>query len=175
MPTSCYNFFMGKNCGKILVVALFGIAFGLVEATVVVYIRQILEAAHQTAIYQVKPADIAVNLGFIAFLKSSVQVLTPAGFQTSHFETWREAATIVMLVTLAAAAGKRTKERLAYFLLSFGLWDIFYYIFLAILVGWPRSLFDIDVYFLIPVAWVGPVATPVVISLAMVVGAIALL
>jgi len=166
---------MGKNWNKILLISIFGIAFGLVEGVVVVYLRQLLQISHEASLYQVKPTDIAINLGVIAFLRPSVQVLSSLGFQIFRLESWREAATIVMLVTLAASVGKTMKERFAYFLLSFGMWDIFYYVFLALIVGWPKSLFDIDVYFLIPVAWVGPVITPIVISLAMIGGAIILL
>ena len=34
------------------------------------------------------------------------------------------------------------------------------------LTGWPTSLTDTDVFFLIPVPWLGPVATAVVASAA---------
>ncbi len=48
------------------------------------------------------------------------------------------------------------------------MWDIFYYIFLKALLGWPASLLTWDILFLIPVVWVGPVIGPVINSLTMI-------
>jgi hypothetical protein len=53
---------------------------------------------------------------------------------------------------------------------SFACWDIAYYAFLKVLDNWPSSLFTRDVYFLIPVTWIGPVITPLIISTLMLVG-----
>ena len=58
----------------------------------------------------------------------------------------------------------------AYSLIAFGVWDIFYYVFLAVIAGWPQSLLDWDVLFLIPLPWWGPVIAPVIIAALMVVG-----
>ena len=44
------------------------------------------------------------------------------------------------------------------------MWDLTYYLFLRVLDGWPAALTDRDVFFLIPVTWVGPVLTAVVAS-----------
>src|SRR6185295_14590389 len=46
----------------------------------------------------------------------------------------------------------------------FGLWDIWYYIWLRVLIHWPDSLFDWDILFLIPLRWWGPVLSPVLIA-----------
>jgi hypothetical protein len=43
----------------------------------------------------------------------------------------------------------------------FGIWDLFYYVWLKVCLGWPSSLLTWDVLFLIPVPWVGPVLAPV--------------
>jgi membrane protein implicated in regulation of membrane protease activity len=51
----------------------------------------------------------------------------------------------------------------------FAIWDIFYYIFLWLLIGWPESFFTWDILFLLPVTWVGPVLAPVINSLTMIV------
>ena len=48
------------------------------------------------------------------------------------------------------------------------MWDIFYYVFLKIICGWPHSLFDWDVLFLLPLPWWGPVLAPVLISLLLI-------
>ncbi len=84
-------------------------------------------------------------------------------------EVMREVATIFMLLSVACLAGKKLWERFAYFMLAFGIWDIFYYIWLKVLIDWPSSLFDWDILFLIPLPWIGPVIAPVSIALIMVV------
>jgi hypothetical protein len=55
------------------------------------------------------------------------------------------------------------------------VWDLFYYVWLRLLLGWPPSLLTWDVLFLIPVPWIGPVLAPVVVSIALVVGGVLLL
>lgn len=84
------------------------------------------------------------------------------------YEWLREAATIVMLATAAMLASTEKQLRFAWFLFLFAIWDIWYYIWLKILIGWPESLLTWDILFLIPVPWLGPVLAPVLCSLAMV-------
>ena len=50
---------------------------------------------------------------------------------------------------------------------AFGVWDIFYYVWLKVMIAWPESLLTWDILFLLPLPWVGPVITPVLIALAM--------
>ncbi len=47
-------------------------------------------------------------------------------------------------------------------------WDIWYYIWLKVFLGWPPSLLTWDVLFLIPVLWVGPVLAPVLVACTMI-------
>ena len=61
------------------------------------------------------------------------------------------------------------------FCLSFGIWDVFYYIWLWVFLRWPPSLLTWDVLFLIPVPWVGPVLAPLLVSVALVVGSLLIL
>ena len=130
---------------KILWVTVFAIAMALVEAAIVVYLR---------AIYY--PDGFALPLKAI-----SVQ----------HYiiELGREAATILMLISVAALCGRRFWEKFAYFIICFGIWDIFYYVWLKVALGWPSSVFDVDILFLIPLPWIGPVIAPVAISVFMIV------
>jgi hypothetical protein len=86
---------------------------------------------------------------------------------TLLLELGREAATMVMLATVGIAAGRTKVGKFAYFLFLFGVWDIWYYIWLKVFLGWPPSLLTWDVLFLIPVPWVGPVLAPVTIALTM--------
>jgi hypothetical protein len=140
---------------------IFGAAFGYVEAAVVHYLRALMGFG---AGYNLGPIHVLVDLKAIKFVQMSTPFLRDAGLQRA--ETIREAATIVMLLAVAAIAGRTWRRRLGAFLVTFAIWDLTYYLWLRILDGWPHSLFDQDVYFFIPVAWVGPVITPVICSVA---------
>ncbi|MCM8762022.1 MAG: hypothetical protein NC929_01720, partial [Candidatus Omnitrophica bacterium] len=83
-------------------------------------------------------------------------------------EQTREFATIVMLFCVAFLFGRNTREKLASFLIAFGIWDIFYYVFLYLWLRWPENLFVWDVLFLIPCPWVSPVIIPVCASIVMI-------
>lgn len=84
-------------------------------------------------------------------------------------ELCREAATILMLLAIGVLAGRNAWSRFGYFLAAFGIWDIFYYVFLALFIQWPSTLLDWDILFLIPVPWFGPVLAPCLVALAMIV------
>ena len=128
-------------------VVVYAIAMAFVEAAVVVYLRQILA-----------PGDPTVSTPTTGV--SAIPVV----------EAFREAATIVMLLAVGVLAGGDTWERFLWFSCAFGIWDIFYYVWLRVLIGWPVSVFSWDVLFLIPVPWTAPVLAPVIISLGLVVG-----
>jgi hypothetical protein len=117
-------------------VSVYAIAMALLEAVVVVYIRGLIQIT-----------DDHVALGSYA-----------------RMETWREAATLVMLAAMGWLAGRQRIERWAYGLFAFGIWDIFYYVWLKMLVDWPASLLAWDVLFLIPLRWWGPVLSPMLIA-----------
>jgi len=115
-----------------------------------------------------------VEAGIVIYLRA---LYYPEGFSfplkiitTRHFifELAREAATIVMLISVSALIAKTFWEKFAYFLILFGLWDIFYYIWLKIAIGWPLSLLDWDILYLIPLPWIGPVIAPVTIAIMMI-------
>src|SRR4051812_23391169 len=133
-------------------VALFAIAMAAVESAVVVYLR----ALH------IGPAPLSV-----------LQYDLPT--RLLAIEVAREGATLVMLIAVAAIAGRNAWERFLYFALVFGVWDIFYYVWLWVFIGWPPSLFTWDILFLIPVPWLGPVVAPMIVSLCLVAGALWLL
>ena len=83
-------------------------------------------------------------------------------------EAGREAATLVMIAMIGLIAGRTRLERLAWSAVAFGIWDIGYYAWLHVFSGWPPSLDAPDVLFLLPVPWVGPVWSPIIVSLALV-------
>ena len=128
-----------------LIVVVFSIAFGYIEAAVVVYLRQIFHPDGFTfpmTVFGTGPL-------FKRFL------LTEIG---------REAATIVLIFTGAWLSGRNRQQRVAYFLVIFAVWDIFYYVWLKVILDWPASIMDWDILFLIPVTWASPVLYPVLIS-----------
>ena len=131
--------------GRWAVVVAFAIAMAWVESASVYYIRALVDRIEP---YQANPLPINAALGYV--------------------ELWREAATLVMLATLGALAGRTWSRRAGYAALAFGAWDIFYYVFLRVMSGWPRTLLDWDILFLLPLPWWGPVLAPVSIALVMV-------
>ena len=135
---------------------VFAVGFGYVEAAVVHNLRRIIGFESG---YHLGTGKVYLDLGFIAFVSPERSVLVDPGLV--GVETAREAATLVMLLAIAVVAGGTVRRRVAGFFVAFTVWDLTYYLFLRVLDGWPLSL---DVYFLIPVTWVGPVATPVLAS-----------
>ena len=85
-----------------------------------------------------------------------------------NVELAREAATLVMLFAVGAIAGRTWQTRLGYTAIAFGVWDILYYVFLRVICGWPKSIFDWDILFLLPLPWWGPVLAPACIALLMI-------
>jgi hypothetical protein len=94
--------------------------------------------------------------------------LKPIGYSIAVTEIIREAATIIMLAGAGIMTGRTLTEKFGNFVYSFAIWDIFYYVFLKLLLQWPDSLLSWDLLFLIPVPWVGPVLCPVINSLSMI-------
>lgn len=135
-----------RTSARIAAVLIFSIAMAWVESATVAYLRTLV---HRVDPYQLAPLPIAASFG-------SVEII-------------REAATLAMLAAVGWLAGISAKSRLGFFLISFGIWDIFYYLFLKIIVGWPHTIFDWDVLFLIPLPWWGPVLSPILVSLVLIV------
>ena len=136
---------------KITTITAFAIAMGFLESAVVVYMREILYPGG----FAFPLSPIPVNLAFT--------------------ELFREVATITMLVSIGFIAAKRFSTGFAWFIYGFAIWDIFYYIFLKLLLGWPDSLMTWDVLFLIPTTWTGPVLSPVLVSMTMILQAVVIL
>lgn len=157
----------------ILKVIIFAIAFAFVEASVVVYLRHLLGVNFTPP--QVEKSEILFLTPGVAFLEPQTVAKIIADTDILNVERIREAATIVMLASVAALAGKLFWERIVFFFLAFGVWDIFYYVFLRLTVGWPKSFSDLDIFFLLPTPWIGPVFVPVVASTILVIGSLFIL
>ena len=73
-----------------------------------------------------------------------------------------------MLAAVALAVARNGPQFFAAFLIAFGFWDLFFYVFLKVLIDWPASLFTWDLLFLLPVPWTGPVIAPVLVAASMI-------
>jgi hypothetical protein len=139
---------------RLAIVGVWAVAFALVEATVVYYLRKLF-ALEFAAVFTERsfhfPSDYLI------------------------YERGREAATMVMLVAVALLAGRTLWQALAYWLFAFGAWDVFYYVWLYVLLRWPSSLGTRDLLFLMPDEWWAPVWLPVSISAGFIVVAVLIL
>ena len=135
----------------LITITAFAIAMAFLESAVVVYMREILYPGG----FDFPLSPIPINLALT--------------------ELFREVATMIMLITIGIVAARRFSTGFAWFIYSFAIWDIFYYVFLWLLLGWPQSLMTWDVLFLIPTTWTGPVLSPVLVSLTMILLAMVIL
>jgi hypothetical protein len=133
------------NRTRWMVVVAFAVAMAWMEAACVFYIRALVGRIEP---YQANPLPMDPTLG--------------------NVELWREAATLVMIAMVGMLAGRAWRERWGYAALAFGTWDIFYYVFLRVICGWPQTPLDWDVLFLLPLPWWGPVLAPVCIAVIMI-------
>lgn len=123
--------------------ATYAIAMALVEAAIVVHLRHVYYAANPLALFPLvllNPDDLALELA-------------------------REFATVIMILAVAMLAVRGFMRRFAAFVYVFGLWDVFYYIWLKVYLGWPTQWLEWDILFLIPWPWFGPWLAPVLIAL----------
>ncbi|MBU3662082.1 MAG: hypothetical protein FGM41_02655 [Bacteroidetes bacterium] len=125
---------------KLINLALFSVAMAMLESAVVIYLR---------ALY------------YPSGFKFPIETL---GSTILITELFRELATIIMLGSIGYMNGETKTERFTAFLFSFGIWDIFYYVFLKVFLNWPASILDWDLLFLLPVPWIGPVLAPCLVS-----------
>ncbi|MEO8468715.1 MAG: hypothetical protein ABI573_03495 [Chloroflexota bacterium] len=133
-------------------VIAFAIAMAYLESAVVVYLQGALDG-QVGEIFPLRP-ELAVGDYIL-------------------IEVGREVATIVMIGAVGLLVGRSGLERLAWAAVVFGVWDSGYYAWLQVFSGWPGSLGTTDLLFLIPLPWVGPVWSPVLVSVALVVAGLA--
>ena len=136
------------NYKRIGIITAFAISMAFLESAVVIYLREIYYPE-----------------GFVFPLKQ-------ISSKIAIIEIMREAYTVVMLVAVAFITGKHKMNRFAVFIYCFGIWDIFYYVFLKFTINWPESFLTWDILFLIPTTWTAPVIAPIIISITMIILAI---
>ncbi|MDA8122039.1 MAG: hypothetical protein M0Z38_05665 [Deltaproteobacteria bacterium] len=135
---------------KIAFLVIFAAAMAFVEAAVVVYLRDLLGGGPIFPMKYLSPKLLAVEIG-------------------------REGATVVMLLCVASLPFRGGARRMGAFLLVFAAWDVFYYLWLRVTIGWPAGIAAWDVLFLIPLPWVGPVWSVLLICAGMIAFSVAFL
>ena len=131
-------------------VVIFSIAFAWIESAVVVYLREIY-------------FDGGFSFPLVVQWENGRHVIDPL----VRIEFGREIATIIVLAAVGWIAGSNRFQKFSFFMIAFGIWDICYYIWLYIMTSWPESLMTWDLLFYVPLPWVGPVLTPVLIAITM--------
>jgi hypothetical protein len=122
--------------------SLFAVSMGFLEAVVVVYLRRIHYPDNPLTLFPMRiwsPEDLLVEMA-------------------------RELATVLMILAAAALAVTGKHRIFAAFSFIFGVWDIAYYLWLKLLLGWPADWLEWDILFLIPWAWLGPWIAPAAVA-----------
>jgi hypothetical protein len=127
------------------------VSFAWIESAVVVYLREIF-------------FEGGFSFPLVIIWQDGKRIVDPL----VRIEFFREIATLIVLCVTGLLAGKKGIQKLCFSMIAFGIWDIFYYIWLYVMVGWPESLTTWDLLFYVPLPWVGPVITPILIAVAMV-------
>jgi hypothetical protein len=133
--------------GRALTIAAFAVAMAYIESACVVYLERALSITPDT-LFPLRSPEAVGDLAAV--------------------EVGREVATLVLLGAAGWLAGRNWQTRLAWAAVAFGIWDIAYYFWLWVFLGWPASPVVWDLLFLIPVPWAGPVWAPLAVSLALI-------
>jgi len=94
---------------------VYAIAMANVEAVVMIYLRSVYYPDNPILIF-------------------------PLAVLSQHdilIELVREFATLIMILGVTMLAARRLMAAFAAFVYVFGLWDIFYYVWLKFMIGWP--------------------------------------
>jgi hypothetical protein len=144
----------------LLTCAMFALSFGFVEGAVAIYLGVAggLLSGHASPLANVSRLSADLHRQHSQPLNN----LPPA---LLRIEVFREAASMLMLLSVAILAQHKRRERFATFLWIFALWDMGYYVALWATVRWPDSPTSADVLFFIPVPWTSQVWFPLLISI----------
>jgi len=145
---------------ELLITAMFALSFGFVEGAVAIYLGVAvgLLSGHAGPL-----SDVArLSADLYGQQSQSLNNLPPSLLRVEGFG---EAASMLMLLSVAILAQHKRREGFAIFLWIFALWDMGYYLALWATVRWPDSPTSADVLFFIPVPWTSQVWFPLLISI----------
>jgi len=150
------------SCGVPLTVrqlaltGVFAVAFGFLEAIVVVYLR-----AAAGLLPDIREHSRTLRGCPESCTSSHMQSVNPKELLTSKCFARPPPSSCSSASLPHLREIKRTRRN---FLWTFAIWDIVYYAGLWASIGWPLSLRDPDVLFLFPVPWFSPVWFPILVS-----------
>ena len=119
------------------------VALGYVDAVATFYVRGTLEVAQEGG----------------DFARASVEAM-PA--RTVALEQTRQAATVLVLITVAVVAGRNALQQWGTFAFTLGSWQVLRYAAIRTITNWPESLSSTDALVLTP----RPLYAPVWMALA---------
>jgi len=149
--------------GRLVALIVLTVALAYIESALVVYLREVIAPIRSVHF----PGAAREMLPVLRI--EHVRDAGPRYLLLLRTEVGREMTPIIVLLAAAWVLGRSARQVVGFFLLGFGVWDIFYYVWLKVLLDWPASLGTWDVLFLIPTAWVAPVWAPLVVSATLVV------
>ena len=135
---------------------------GWLEGVLALYLRKLIGLEGTLDMLDARTRELL--LGRFAVMTASGE----GGHLSPKFlfvEQTREAVTIIVLVAVAFLSAREWRQRAAFFLYTFGIWDLAYYGALWTLLRWPPSWGTLDLLFLIPGPWIAQAWIPMAISL----------
>jgi hypothetical protein len=130
----------------LLALAALCIAVGYVDAVTTFYVRGMLQVAQEGG----------------GFAQAVTEAMPP---RIVALEQTRQAATVLVLVTVAVVAGRNLQQQFGTALYVLGGWVVFRYAAIRTITDWPSSLTDVDTVLYLPEAVYAPVWMPIVIGL----------
>jgi len=145
---------------ELLTSAMFALSFGSVEGAMAIYLGVAVGVLSGHA----GPLSDVARLSADLHGQQS-QPLNNLPPSLLSVEGFREAASMLMLLSVAILAHLKRRERFAIFLWIFALWDMGYYVSLWATIRWPDSPTSSDVLFFVPVPWTSQVWFPLLVSI----------
>jgi len=142
--------------------AVFALAMGWLEGVLALYLRKLIGLEGSLDMLDPRTQELLFKKFAVMTAAGEGGHLSP---QFLFIEQTREAVTIIMLAAVAFLCAREWRRRLAFFLFTFGIWDIAYYGTLWALLRWPPSWGTLDLLFLIPGPWIAQAWIPMAISL----------
>ncbi len=132
---------------KTVFTAISAVSLGFIEAILSIYTRRIIPMVQWNS--QVKD------------IKSLTKLLNDQ--QLLWTQQAAEIASLLIIVSIAFAAGKDGRQRAALLMLAAGLWKLFKTVFMFIMIGWPGGSAQWEIVTL----WPAPCLAPVYLSVLM--------
>ncbi len=137
------------------------VALGYLDAVTTFALRGTLE---------VGPEGVDLPRGDLA--RAAVEAM-PA--RLIALEQTRQAATVLLLITVAFVAGRNALQQWGTFFFALGGWTVFRYVAIRTITDWPASLTSADAIVVLPRPVYAPVWLPVVVALGLMALGVALI